>query len=285
MTASADPRSLLAPLGQAIAEGRLIPFLGPDLLETGEAECPVPTSTRGLVERLTARVGVPGRIRGNLWASAQYIETYRHRTTLVKLMTEIFKQTPPVGPLQRWLAGLPGLPLIVDSWYDATLSEAFKDRNDWGQVQAASRHGLAEVVFLRAISAAGVEVPLDAAAAWKTLIYKPHGAIWPLADMLVSDSDYVEALTEIDIQTPIPVAVQEIRATRGFLFLGCRFHDQMLRIYARQILKRSAGPHYALLPEDLTRNELRFLDELSITPLFLDLETAIPLLTGGDGGG
>ncbi|HCF19253.1 MAG TPA: SIR2 family protein, partial [Rhodospirillum rubrum] len=44
-----------------------------------------------------------------------------------------------------------------------------------------------------------------------------------------------------------------------------------------------AGPHYALLPEDLTRNELRFLDELSITPLFLDLETAIPLLTGGDG--
>ncbi|HCF19254.1 MAG TPA: SIR2 family protein, partial [Rhodospirillum rubrum] len=39
----------------------------------------------------------------------------------------------------------------------------------------------------------------------------------------------------------------------------------------------------ALLPEDLTRNELRFLDELSITPLFLDLETAIPPGQQGNG--
>jgi hypothetical protein len=46
----------------------------------------------------------------------------------------------------------------------------------------------------------------------------------------------------------------------------------MLRSYARQIMKRSSGPHYAILPDvELTRNEKRFLDEMQITRLDLPL--------------
>jgi len=72
-------------------------------------------------------------------------------------------------------------------------------------------------------------------------------------------------LTEIDIQTPIPTTVQERRSHCGFLFLGCRFRDQLSRSYARQVMKRSAGPHYAVLPEgELTKNELRFIREQGI---------------------
>ncbi len=86
-----------------------------------------------------------------------------------------------------------------------------------------------------------------------------------------SDSDFVEILTEIDIQTPIPPAVQERRAGRHFLFMGCRFNTQNDRIFARQIMKRSSDLHWAVLPEEPTRNELRFLAEQNIerieTPL------------------
>jgi hypothetical protein len=46
-------------------------------------------------------------------------------------------------------------------------------------------------------------------------------------NFLVSDSDYVEVLTEIDIQTPIPAVVQQRRTGRNFLFLGCRFSNQL----------------------------------------------------------
>ncbi|MFN3078178.1 MAG: SIR2 family NAD-dependent protein deacylase, partial [Alphaproteobacteria bacterium] len=111
----------------------------------------------------------------------------------------------------------------------------------------------------------GAEVPASQADTWATVVYKPHGGIWPVGNFLVSDSDYVEALTEIDIQSPIPGIVQQRRADCGFVFLGCRFYDQMLRTYARQILKRSAGPHYAMLPEEPTANERRFLEEQGIT--------------------
>ena len=43
-----------------------------------------------------------------------------------------------------------------------------------------------------------------------------------------------------------PRSVKAAPRKRGFVFLGCRFHDQMLRTYARQIIKRSKGPHYAV---------------------------------------
>jgi hypothetical protein len=76
---------------------------------------------------------------------------------------------------------------------------------------------------------------------WPTLLYQPLGSVAPAANFLVSDSDFVEVLTEIDIQTPIPQAVQQLRTNRGFLFLGCRFSTQLERIFAHQIIKRSSG--------------------------------------------
>ena len=88
-------------------------------------------------------------------------------------------------------------------------------------------------------------------------------------------SDYVEVMTEIDIQTPIPSAVKEARTDRGFLFLGCRFHDQMLRTYARQIMKRSRGPHFAVAETSaLTRNERKFYDDQMIEIIDLPLAEA-----------
>jgi hypothetical protein len=58
--------------------------------------------------------------------------------------------------------------------------------------------------------------------------------------------------------------VQRLRTERSFVFLGCRFATQLERNFARQIIKRSAGRHWAVLPEAPTRNELRFLETYGI---------------------
>lgn len=281
-----ETRDLLAKIGQDVAAGQCVPYLGPGVLEMGEAACPVPTSPLDLVGRLTSKVGVPGRIRNNLWSSAQYIETNRHRQTLVKLMNDIFAPVPQPGPLHRWLASLETCPLIVDTWYDATLSAALADggRKNWGYVQGVTRNGeWRDIWYKFYFGTTGAECEADEAENWLTVVYKPHGAVTPAQNYLVSDSDYVEVLTEIDIQTPIPELVKGMRSTRGFVFFGCRFYDQMLRTYARQILKRSKGPSYVLLPPDadLTKNEEKFFSELEITPLFVTLEDALPVMIGG----
>jgi len=122
---------------------------------------------------------------------------------------------------------------------------------------------------------------MDAPASVSTLLYQPLGSVAPAANFLVSDSDFVEVLTEIDIQTPIPEMVQQLRVDRHFLFLGCRFSTQIERIFARQIMKRSSARHWAVIPGELTRNEQRFLAGQGIERLDMSLDDFVARLTAG----
>lgn len=276
-------------LFSAIRAGHLAPYLGPGMTamalelqklpqksddgQQGALGNSVPASTQELATFLSRNVALPRRARGNPWASAQYIESNKHRTTLIALMDRAF--SPPVAPSPLHFALVACAPrMIVDTWYDGIVRLALASTTaaDWGELQGTPRAGIGETSWYRAYDAQGDAVPVDRAQDWKTLLYKPHGAVSPAHHYLVADSDYVEVLTEIDIQTPIPDIVRRNRTNMGFLFLGCRFDDQMLRSYARQILKRSAGPHYAIMSGgSLTRNEEHFLQDMQITMLDLPL--------------
>lgn len=263
---NAEP--VLDDIVRRLKSGGIIPYLGPG---TVPVDAGVPASYAALAAFFTSKVALPRRARGNPWASAQFIEGRKHRKTLDALMAEAF--AAPVAPtaLHEALASCPQIPMIVDSWYDGAMRSALAQcgsrGSDWGEVQGITRAGIGEFLWFRFYDAEGDEVaaPEDE---WRTLLYKPHGGVTPAHNYLIADSDYVEVLTEIDIQTPIPEIVRTRRTNCGFLFIGCRFDDQMLRLYARQIMKRSKGPYFALVePEGLTRNELRFFETEAITPL------------------
>ena len=264
-----------------VAAGRRIAYLGPEVsaLSGGAA----PGTPAALCARLESEVRVPRRASGDLWAVAQYIESRKFRATLDAMVRKAFAAPPErPNPVHDWLARVRP-PMVVDTWYDDGLLAAFgAGRGDWGLVQGVSRAGGFSDAFTRAFDSTGAEAP-EASPAWPTLIYKPHGLARPGSSFLLSDSDYVEVLTEIDIQTPIPPEVQSRRSGRPFLFLGCRFDDQMLRIYARQIAKRSAPGHIALLSGPLSRMESRFIDEMGIRRLDLSAEAVADLLSVAEG--
>lgn len=264
--------SIPAQIVEGLYNGRVIPYLGPAVLELVPGGSPVPRTPEGLVGILTSRVSVPHRIRGKLTAAAQFVENFKHRKTLVKHMADAFTPSVVPSPLHSLVAALPlPLPLVVDTWYDDAMSAALAGRKDWGQVQ-----GLAQSehfgTWYAHYDAAGAAVPDYLPGQWKTLLYKPLGGHWPADNFLVSDSDHVEVLTEIDIQTPIPSEVQRLRVGCHFVFLGCRFNDQLTRSFARQIMKRSSDLHWAVLPGALTRMEQRFLAEQRIQRIDVSLE-------------
>lgn len=259
---------------------RLVPYLGPGVVAASGAGGTVPLAPEALAAELSKRHPAPGRMRTNMWAVAQFIDQRRHRKTLTAWMGEIFAPRLSPSPFQSYLAGLP-ISLIVDTWYDGAMRAAFAGtgRADVGEIQGITRAGITEDIWTRAYDAAGTLVPDATAESWTTILYKPHGAVTPAQNFLVADSDYVEVMTEIDIQSPIPPVVRDRRSFRGFLFLGCRFHDQMLRTYARQIMKRSRGPHFAVVDAaTLTRNEARFFSEQGIAVLDLPLGAALDIL-------
>ena len=265
----------LTDIATGLERGTLAPYLGPGLLTLCRGAVP-PADALALATQLTARVSVPGKIRNRLTAAAQFIENFKHRQTLVKVMNEGCAVQAEPSPLHRWIASLPA-PLIVDAWYDDTLRRALAGRKDWAEVQGLSQseHFGSWTGWYDAQGRA-----LSDPAIATTVLYKPWGGHAPASNYLVSDSDFVEVLTEIDIQTPIPALVQQRRAALGFVFLGCRFDDQLTRAFARQVMKRSAGPHVAVLPEEPTRMEARFLAEQGITRIAIPLADAAAALCG-----
>ena len=260
--------------------GHVIPYLGPGMLELCPEAGTVPSSLEALASFLGSKVTVPGRARGNLGASAQYIENFKHRKTLVDLMRQAFAPALTPSPLHRTLAALPSVPLIVQLWYDDVMRTALAERQDFGLIQGLSQSEHFGTWY-QAMAADGTDLEVNALAERTLALYQPWGAVAPRQNFLVSDADFVEVLTEIDIQTPIPPLVQERRRDRSFLFLGCRFTSQTERIFAHQISKRSSGAHYAVLAAEPTRNETRFLAQHGITRLALPLAEFADALQAG----
>jgi len=254
-----------------LRDGGAIPYLGSGVLDLVPGGAPVPKSPEGLVSILASKVSVPHKIRNKLTAAAQFIENFKHRKTLVTHMTNAFKPAVKPSALHSLIASMP-LPLVVDTWYDNAMAAAMQGRTDWGHVQGLSQSEHFGTWF-GYYDAAGNPIPDYVAGQWKTLLYKPIGGNLPAGNYLVSDSDYVEVLTEIDIQTPIPQDVQTLRVGRHFVFMGCRFNDQLTRSFARQIMKRSSDKHWAVMPGELTRHEQRFLIEQNIERIDMPLET------------
>lgn len=275
---AADVKPRLSDIAAQIKAGDVIPYLGPGVLAGVATD--VPTTTEALAMALHARAPVGSQLRGNMWGTAQFIEQRRHRKTLVAFMADIFKTPVDPQPLHTWLAGLKA-PLIVDTWYDAALARGFAaaGRQDVVEVQGVTRALENRDVWTKYYAADGQETTAAAVDGVTTLIYKPHGSVAPAQNYLVADSDYVEVLTEIDIQTPIPDIVKARRTGKGFFFIGCRFDDQMLRTYARQIMKRSGGRNYAIVDFTPTRMEEKFFAEQGIEALYCDIGAAVAGLT------
>ncbi len=271
-----DAHKVLNDALDAVAAGRMIPYLGPGVAALTSG---VPSSPDALCALIEAEVRVPKRASGNLWSAGQYVESRKFRATLNDIVTRAFAPTSgQSNPIHRMIARMHP-PMVVDTWYDDGLLAAFAGKPDWGWVQGVSRNGEWIEIWTRSYDPDGTERTEGPDPAWPTLIYKPHGMARKGSSFLMSDSDYVEVLTEIDIQTPIPEEVRARRTNRGFLFLGCRFDDQMLRIFARQIVKRSGGNHVAVIEGPLTRMEQKFIEELGIVLLDLPLSAVSDALS------
>ncbi len=254
--------------------GDLIVYLGADLYPESPE---FPTEPAALAAILSKRVAVPGRLSGRLHEIAQYIESHKHRKTLLSLMEEIFRKKVMPAPVHRLLQAFP-IPLVVDTWYSPESSELLLGPGDC-QISGVSRAEYRDRWFrIDGRTSSGWD-PLEDVSPGSRVLYRPLGTMNPGVEVLVSDADYVEVLTEIDIQTPIPKFVQQHRSGRHFLFLGCRFDNQTSRIFARQIMKRSSTSHFVVRSGTVTSKEQLFYEREGIERLPLSLnESFLPEL-------
>src|SRR6516165_4246363 len=84
----ADAEAVLADVAGRLPAGQIVPYLGPGLAELSKPS--VPMTPEALAAFFGTKVALPKRARGNAWASAQHIESMKHRSTVSALMTEAF---------------------------------------------------------------------------------------------------------------------------------------------------------------------------------------------------
>lgn len=269
-------------IADGLTAGTVIPYLGPATLGLQPSTCMVPSTPDDLVKLLTSKVSVPHKIRNNLTAAAQFIENFKHRKSIVSLMADAYAPSLTPNTLHEYVAGLRKKPLlIVDAWYDDAMAKALASHSNWGQIQGVSQSEHFGT-WVNYYDANGNETEASEADSWPVVLYKPLGSISPAKNFIISDSDFVEVLTEIDIQTPIPPRVQELRTGANFLFMGCRFDHQLTRTYARQIMKRSSDKHWAVIEGPLTRMEQKFIKEQNITHIDMPLAQFVAWLQMGN---
>ena len=75
------------------APERSFPYLGPGLAALSKPVAPM--TPEALAAFFATKVALPRRAKGNAWASAQHIESAKHRSTVLALMSEAF--APPVA--------------------------------------------------------------------------------------------------------------------------------------------------------------------------------------------
>ena len=85
---------LLQSIATGLKQGKLAPYFGPETLRLEAANAALPLEPELLASFLAKRATVPARIRRNPNAAAQYIENFRYRKTLKKIMV--------VRPLSVW---------------------------------------------------------------------------------------------------------------------------------------------------------------------------------------
>jgi len=249
--------------------GDIVPYLGPSI---DRDPPPFPSGEAALAAALGERVSVPGRLRGRVHEVAQYIESHKHRKTLEKLMEELFRPVASPAPFHDLLAAFP-VPLVVDFWYSRSASERLLRPGDF-QIRAVSRTGSRDHWFTSDRKTDDGYEPAESLPLSARVLYRPLGSMLPKTDVIVSDADFVEILTEIDIQSPIPPWVQRHRTGRHFLFAGLSFDNQTVRTFAKQIIKRSSTWHFAVLDRTPTAKEERFFfrEGIRVIPLPLNTE-------------
>src|SRR4051812_33435292 len=251
-----------ASIGEKLAAGRLIPFLGAgaNLCDRGgepwSAGQPFLPSGRELAEHLAERGRYPDPDDRNLLRVSQYVRSSDSEEELYYYLREVFGADYAPTSLHRLLArvarlladsGKPQL-LTVTTNYDDLLEQALADEGlkydvVWYEAKetaaATGRFvhrapGKRPKVVARPNKYAGLPMTLE-----HPVVLKLHGALvrdTPDDDSyVITEDSYIDYLAGGDVGALIPIALWQRLTTGNFLFLGYSLTDWNLRVILNRI--------------------------------------------------
>jgi SIR2-like domain len=190
-----------------------------------------------LAER--CQLDLAGETSIELATVAQYYVGEVGADDLYRSLHEIFSPEHPFGEIHRMLASLPAPLLVLTTNYDSMIERAFEaigkpydlvvhqtnDDAHAGCVVFKPHGGKAEK-----IPPNSVVIDLE----HTSVIYKMHGTAAAAGALpesyVITEDDYIDFLTRLGSNTPIPSMISEAFYERHFLFLGYGLADWNFRV-------------------------------------------------------
>lgn len=249
-------------LSTGIAQGRIVPILGPGALQgarhpqTGE---PIPADSNSLILAMNNGKPMAPKLMYEFPRAAMNQELKRGRKFIQQFLTRLYQETAwSVPPLYHWLAGL-NLPYVIDLNRDSLLQQLYASRPHT-LIFGVARLGGTEYRF-KLFDHDGQsyrEIQLEQADTKKPVLFKPLGSPIPEAHYIASDADYVDYLTELMGGFAIPAFIKEYRQGKQYALLGLPLGRDTERMMLTELIFAAGTPAaYALMPQ-ATDKEKRF---------------------------
>jgi|GEM_PF-962204 len=246
---------------RALANGRLVPFLGPDVSAFGRP--PGVAWRRGqylprgaeVVKHLVENYGYPATDPQELMRVSQHINVMSGHHMLYDELRGFYGVDYPPTPIHQFFAKLPkllrqkGAPrpyqLIVNATYDDVLERAFQAEGEEFDLVSYIAEGKQRGKFWhyppgrapRLIERPNEEI--DLSTEQRTVIMKLHGMVNrsdPEQDSyVVTEDNYIDYLARADISNLIPVTLLEKLRRSVCLFLGYSLREWNLRVIMNRI--------------------------------------------------
>jgi hypothetical protein len=261
------PTKLRDKLIAGIADGSVVPYLGPGVLADvrhATTGAPMPATSDELIIALNGGKPMAPKLMYEFPRAAMNIELKRGRSAVTKFLDATYTAPWTRSAVHDWLKVLRPA-YVIDINRDMQLIDSYAGIPHT-LVLGCARLGGTDFRF-KLFAHDGDHynaIAPEQAAEGLPVLFKPMGAPKPKSTYIASDADYVDYITELMGGFAVPAFVKQLRRDKRYLFLGLRFNRDSERMVMSDIIYGAASPAGWALIENPTDKEQRFLDKMGI---------------------
>lgn len=262
-----------------ISEGKIIPYLGPGVLEgvvSKDSNQPIPADSDSLILAMNNGNPMAPRLMYEFPRAAMNLELKKGRKFIERFLTTTYGETQwAASPFHQWLAELDA-PYVIDTNRDTQLQNFYSTKPHTLVVGLARMAGTDYRFRLFHFNGSSYqEVELANVDTSLPVLFKPMGTPEPEPLYIASDADYVDYITELMGGFGIPAFLKLFRRNKQYLFIGMRLTRDTERMILSDMIYDAAEPAgWALLP-DATAKEKAFCAKKNIQVLDADWQVLL----------
>ncbi len=256
------------PLIEGIKEGKIIPYLGPGVLqgvshkETGTA---IPADSESLILAMNGGKPMAPRLMYEFPRAAMDMELKKGRNFVNKFLDETYSDTNwSRAMFHDWLETLKPS-FVIDVNRDTQLQDSYSNTPHL-LIRGIARIAGTDYRFRihQYDGESYKEVSQEEADTSLPILFKPMGSPVPDATYIASDADYVDYITELMGGFGLPKFVKKYRENKQYLFIGLPMNRDTERMVLSDIIYAADNPAGWALIEEPTSKEIRYCKKMNI---------------------